>query len=437
MNINSREGTQKLIALRDGVAKSQALTPLPSLVLPATFPPGVDPVTYQLETVRCLLNKAAYFSIFSIHDPHVPNIPIPSPRDSKSLIGIEVNEQLHRFEVTVEEPTIESGLKAINRVGEAVADVHVEWMLIPDDFEAAPGRIPPPTELNPTQSQRFTFLNGKMRFKDREHSGFRAFGAGRTFPVMVDNQLQLRIGAVVDVIEGFGKFKGLPGTVTVNGYLAPPQGLFLNFIVRFIDPKAKLRAQSPLSLLRPIHDPDPDSTFLVFLGEDDPDNPTTPSFTPAGIRADVNELLRLVHINFDVGPSKYIRSKTKVGPIVGRLTTALSFNPQDPNQVTPYTTTDGVFAFFDRRGKTVGTVKASVVEGRAFRTELAGAPMPIFRFCGFGPLIGGTGPFRGTIGMLSMNAVISLFPRTLSNLYVIRISDPDGKFRAAVRTAWA
>lgn len=433
--MSSSEADQKSAVKRDAAGVSEVSQPLPPL--PPTFPPGVDPVTYQLGTVSRLLKSADYFSIFSIHNPAIPNTPIPSPRNPGSLIGIEANEELHRFEITVEEPTARGGLKAINRVGETVATVHVKWMLSPDDFEAAPGRVPPPTELNPTRSQRFTFLDGEMRFKDRARSGFRAFGAGRTFPVMVDNQLQLRVGAVVDVLEGFGRFEGLPGTIVVNGYLAPPQGLFLNFILRFMDPKERLRTRSPLSALRRSPDPDPDSTFLVFLGEDDPDNPTTPSFTPEGIRANVHELLRLVHIDFDVGTSKGIRSRTKAGPIVGRLSTTLAFNPQDPNPVTPYTTTNGVCTFFDRRKNIIGTLNANVVEGRAFRTELAGAPLPVFRFGGFGPFIGGTGQFADTIGMLSMNAVISVFPRTLSNLYVMRISDPDGKFRDAARAAWS
>jgi len=428
--MGSSETNQKSAVKPDVAAVLQSLPPLPP-----TFPPGIDPATYQLETVSRLIKSAAYLSIFSIHNPKIPNTPIPSPRDPGRLIGIEAHEELHRFEITVAEPTVECGLKAINRVGERVADVHVKWMLIPDDFEAAPGRVPPPTELDPTRSQRFTFLDGQMKFRDRDGSGFRAFGAGRTFPVMIDNQLQLRVGSVVEVLEGFGKFRGLPGTVVVNGYLTPPQGLFLNFMIRFMDTAGKLRARYPFKSLKRIPDPDRGSTFLVFLGEDDPDNPTTPSFTPNGIQANVHELLRLVHINFDVGNS--VRSRTRVGPVVGKLSTTLSFNPQDPNPVTTYRTTNGVFAFVDRGGHTVGTLNADVVEGRALRTELAGAPLPVFRFGGFGPFTGGTGPFAGAQGMLSMNAVISVFPRTLSNLYVMRISDPDGKFRNTVRDAWS
>ena len=412
-------------------AASSGLPPLPP-----TFPPGVDPATHKLQAVSRLVKRNAYLSIFSVHNPDIPNIPIPAPRNPKSLIGIEAKEELHRFDILVEQPELDKGIRAANRVGEPVGSVQVKWVLMPEDFEAGPGRVPPPTELNPIQSQRFTFLDGKMTFKDRERSGFRAFGTGRTFPVMIGNQLQLRVGAVVDVLEGFGQFKDLAGTVVINGYLAPPQGLFLDFIVLLVDPYSRLRASSPISSLSRIPDPDPGSTFLIFLGEDDPENPTRPSFTPDGVSANVNELLRLVEINFDVGTSRDIRSRTKVGPIVGKLSTTLSFNPLDRNQVTPYKTTGGVFTFVDQRGYAVGTLNANIVEGRAFRTELAGAPMPVFRFGGFGPFVAGTGPFANTIGMLTMNAVISIFPRTLSNLYVMRISDPEGTFRAAVREAW-
>ena len=89
-------------------------------------------------------------------------------------------------------------------------------MVIPDGFEAAPGREPPPTELDPTRSQRFTMLDGEMRTRDRYGSGFRGFGAGRTFPLMVNGTMQLRIGAVINVLEGFGRFTIKTRNATVN-----------------------------------------------------------------------------------------------------------------------------------------------------------------------------------------------------------------------------
>jgi hypothetical protein len=69
-------------------------------------------------------------------------------------------------------------------------------------------------------------------------------------------------------------------------------------------------------------------------------------------------------------------------------------------------------------------------EGRAFRTYLQGAPWPVFRMGGFGRLRGGTGVFANAQGMMTLNGVISTHPATLSNLYVLRIEDSDGKQRA-------
>jgi hypothetical protein len=143
-----------------------------------------------------------------------------------------------------------------------------------------------------------------------------------------------------------------------------------------------------------------------------------------------------VQIAFDLGGSQGVRSRTSEGPLVGTLSGTLQFNPLDPNPVTPVQTRDGVFTFFDRRGCAIATLNANIVEGRAFRTTLPGAPGPIFRFGGFGPFLGGTGVFQDTIGMISLNAAISVFPRTLSNFYVLRVSDPDGRFRASCSRAW-
>jgi hypothetical protein len=58
--------------------------------------------------------------------------------------------------------------------------------------------------------------------------------------------------------------------------------------------------------------------------------------------------------------------------------------------------------------------------------------MPLFRFVGFGPIIGGTGQFDDVEGMMTMNSFVSVFPRTLSNLYIFRFYDPQHK----LRTAW-
>ncbi|HYG78793.1 MAG TPA: hypothetical protein VD861_00315, partial [Pyrinomonadaceae bacterium] len=431
-------------------ATDVAATPTPApgglpFPLPPTFPPGVNPETYKLEEVERLLKSAAYFPIFNADNPNMPNEPVPLitgiPVLSRLLsrflmIAVNVNEELHRFEVR-EEAAGPYGLRASNRVGEAVARVHIRWTPIPENFEAAPNRLPPPTLLNPFASQRFTMLNGRLDFLDARQSGFRAFGAGRTFPVTEGGESRLRIGAVIEILEGLGEFAGLTGAFVINGYIQPPMSLALNLMVRVMDPQGRLRAEGPLAPLREVPDPDPDAVFMFFLGETDTSKPVRLNVAPDGriLGSQVFERLRLVRLDFDMS-SGAPRSRTTEGPVVGEVSATLHFNPLAPTSVSPIQTTGGVFTFHDLSGRPLGRVFSNMVEGRAMRTELAGAPMPVYRFAGFGPVLGGTGQFDGADGMMSMNSAISVFPRTLSNLYIFRFYDPRGRFREAAYNAW-
>jgi hypothetical protein len=399
----------------------------------------VNPETYKVEEVTRLLKSAAYFPIFNSDNPNMPNQPVPLipgiPILSQYLLtAVNVNEELHRFQVLEDE---QCGLRATNRVGEPVANVHIRWTPIPENFQAAPDVFPPTTILNPFISQRFTMLNGQLSFKDARGSGFRAFGTGRTFPVTEDGQSRLRIGAVIEILEGLGEFAGMTGAFVINGYIQPPMKLGLNLMVRVMDPQEKLRTEAEPAPLRPVPDPDPNATFMFFMGETDTSKPVKLNLSPSGqiLGSQVYERLRLVRIDFDLA-SGAPRSRTVEGPIVGDVSATLHFNPLAPTTVSPIQTTDGVFTFYDRKGNSLGTVRTNMVEGRAMRTPLQGAPMPVFRFAGFGPILGGTGFFDQADGMMSMNSAISVFPRTLSNLYIFRFYDPQGRFREAIKREW-
>jgi hypothetical protein len=354
------------------------------------------------------------------------------------MTAVEVNEELHRFEVIVDETCGGNGLQAVNHVGEPVANVHIRFTPIPWNFEAAPNRYPPPTLLIPFISQRVSMLDGALTFKDAAQSGFKAFGTARTFPAREGGKNVLRIGAVIEVLEGLGEFNGLTGAFVINGYISPPPDLALNLMVRIMDPQGRLKSNSTIAPLKELPDPDPAAVFMYFLGEVDPDKPVKLNVAPDGhiLGSQVHERLRLVHIDYDVGSASGPRSSTKEGPIVGEVSATLHFNPLAPTPVSPIQTTNGVFTFFDKEAKTIGTVNANMVEGRAMRTELEGAPMPVFRFGGFGPILGGTGFFKDADGMMSMNSAISVFPRTLSNLYIFRFYDPQAHLRRAAERAW-
>src|SRR5688572_7463981 len=197
-----------------------ATTPVPG---PPVVPPGT------MEEVTRLLKAAAYFPIFNVHNSAIPNdtvalLPVATETLGQALFtAVNVNEALRRFEVVTQ--VGERGLSAANWISpEAIANVTIRWTPIPDDYAPSPGVSPPPTLLNPFRSQRFTMLNGQLSFQDRKVSGVQAFGSGRTFPIPGTTG-SLNIGAVIDVLEGFGSLSGLsdgtlPGaTMVINGYI--------------------------------------------------------------------------------------------------------------------------------------------------------------------------------------------------------------------------
>src|SRR5262249_44411233 len=155
--------------------------------------------------------------------------------------------------------------------------------------------------------------------------------------------------------EGIGKLQGMVGMVVVNGYLTPPQGLFLNFIARFLDPSGRLRSRSPLSPLQPITDPDPGTTFLVLRGEVDPERPVKLNYGADGrvVGSNLFEIQRLVHIGFDVGTAAGLRTSVRKGPVVGHLRTTTFFDPFSQASPIPLQTRNGLFTFCDRTGEPI------------------------------------------------------------------------------------
>lgn len=248
----------------------------------------------------------------------------------------------------------------------------------------------------------------------------------------------MRVGAVIDILVGRGKWAGMQGLITINGYIEPPKDLALCMMVRIMDPTGKFKSDAPIPPLQPIADPDPDAVTVMVLGEVDPEGgvqviPSKDGKSMSGSR--VTELLRLVSIQSDITGSAGMRTELKEGPIVGRLKARLYFNAFSPAKIVPIQTTEGVFEFWDKKRNVIGTVLANMIEGRGFKTQVEGFDphMPIYRFGGFGPVIGGTGQFEGADGMMTLNATITTFPRTLSNMYYFRFYDPQGK----IRRSWA
>jgi hypothetical protein len=401
-------------------------------------PPGAAASgAYSAEVLQRLVDQAAYFNAFSLPDTgrRRGDVAIRVQGDGNNqVVGFRVDEDLHRFRVNVEPPTAEGGLRATNAVGESYGRFSHRWMLVPDDFVAAPDREPPPTALDPSRSQRFVMLDGVCRFGDQD--GFRGFGAGVTFPVTVGGRAQLLAATVGTIVEGFGTFRGHEeGTYLHCGSLSADAGFTGNMALRVMDAAGTLRTSGRLPALRPRRAPEQDITYLVFRGQAVEDDPVTPRVGPDGqlLGLTVVQGLRLISLNSGASGGGGVRGASRVGQVIGRITAHVDFNPSYPGGTAlnpiPFTTFDEL-SFTDGAGRDLGGFTADSSEGRVFNTRIGGQAG--IRFGGVGQILSGTGPFQGMRGLMTDNSVVVFTPHVSASLYVLRVHDPDGRFRTGV-----
>lgn len=379
-----------------------------------------------------VLKKAAYFSIFSVPDPEQLSQGVPLIPFGNLLYKIDITESPRRHQISTSSPSADCGFRT-RMIGSErrIARQHLVLDMMPNNFEAGFDRRPPPTLLLPFLSQRFYMSEGVFDFLDPEHSGFRAHAAGRFFPATSAGKVYLRIGVVVEILKYLGRLEGLVGNLVVNGYTTPPQIFANNFIIRFVDPQGKLISDSPIPPVQnPVPNPEPDASFVPLMAELHPDYPlrVEPSKDGKKQRFSFVERVRLVDSSFDTQPT--LRSQTVEREVVGEHRITLVFDPDDPNEVIPLYSTHSEFRFFAAGNKPIGSVKANLFEGRAFRTRLSELDQPFFRITGFGPFIEGTGQFEKVVGMVSVNGALNIAPGALSAMYMLRMADPLGRFRS-------
>lgn len=383
--------------------------------------PDLNAQTYPFDVVLHLLDQAAYFNVIATPDT-----------DSNRNAGSEICSSLHSFE-----SSLEPQLKVRQIFGEPVGTFRSRWLPIPDDFVAGPGREPPPTAWDRSRSQRFVMQEGRFSFGGED--SFRGFGTGRTFPTTVNGQTQLLAGAIGTTIEGFGRFKGLDGTYVFNGVITPENEFRGNVAVRIFDPKGEFRTSGSLHPPQRGPDLDPGATYIVLRGNKrDPSVKSEYDFAPDGsVRGLLTPaVMRRAQYRCAIQGRSGIKSKLTLGEVVGSLRAVIYFNllaPPGTAYIPAPFTTNELYEFFDDEGKTVGTIKADVVEGESFGVRLAEAPrQPAIRFAGYGAIQEGTGVFEGIQGMLSVNSAIGISPHALSLMHIFRIIDPDGKYSAAL-----
>lgn len=408
--------------------------------------PDVNSETYPYELVQSLLDQTANFSLFAAPEPGYAQKASVWPADPGDFFGLNggfglaIGCNLHRFDATARLAGGKRGLVVQQAVGEPEGRLRCRWMLGPEDLPWAPGGEPPLAIFDRWSPQRFAMADAVFTFGEGEH-GFRGYGAGRTFPVVVAGRPRLLAGAVGNLMEGFGAFRGLEATFVMTGTLTKELGFLGNITCRVVDPAGRMRGEE-VSSLSPILDPDPDSTFLVLRGEKkDRTVRTTYGPPPDDVRVSLvtPSQMRALHLRFrGKGPSGP-RAEARVHEVLGSMEANVAFNllapPGTAQRPVPFTTQER-YTFEDGRGTTLGTITAGVVEGISFDLKFPGAPgQPGVRFAGFGPIQGGTGAFEGAQGLLTVNSLIGISPHALSLLHVLHLVDPEGRLRSGGRPA--
>lgn len=402
---------------------------------PASPPPllgGPGASDLAPDVAQYLVDQAANFNMFSMPGAGASDASILASSASNRVIGVRVNEVLHRFAVNTQAPTAHKPLTAQNIVGEPSGRFSHRWMIVPDDYVALPDREPPPTPLDPSRSQRFVMLDGLCTFGNGR-DGFKGFGAGHTVPMTLGNGSRLLALGVGTILEGFGKFEGHEEGIYLHcGSLTPNRGFTGNILLRVMDREGTLTTDSTLPDLDPAPNPEPEITYLLFRGEAVPSDAVTPRIGPDGhpLGLTVEQGLRLFEIDFRSG-SRGPRATMSLGPYIGKITAHVTFNPAAPGGTAlnpiPFTTFDEL-EFFDRTdGRKIGSFTGNSDEGRVFTTEIAG--QPAIRFGGVGRLLSGTGPFAGMQGLMTDNSLVVFSPHVSASVYVLRVYDPQGRFR--------
>ena len=397
-------------------------------------PPAAGATVSHLsaEEVQRLIDRAAHFNMLSL-PARSGNAAISAPGDRDRIIGFEIREALLQFGILGQPPTARAPLTARNVVGEPAGTFSHRWLLMPPDFVAAPDREPPATPFDPKRSQRFVMMDSRCRLGSGK-DGFRGFGTGQTLPTTVGGRRRLLVTAIGTILEGFGRLKGHEeGTYVYCGRLEPRRGFTGNVLLRVMDMQETFRAETSLPPLAARRSAEPGITYLLCRGQAVPGDPVTPRAGPDGrpLGLIVEQGLELLNLDFSAGSHGGLLSTARVGPPIGKITATITFDPTAPGGTLldpiPFTT-DDEFVFLDWTGQRIGSFTADSSEGRVFHTALAGQPG--IRFGGTGRVLSGAGPFAGIKGLMTDNSVVVFEPHVSASVYVLRLEDPRGKFRA-------
>jgi hypothetical protein len=336
----------------------------------------------------------------------VPLLPV-------GVAGFALHEGLHRFDAVACTPSLEAGVVADNRVGEQLGTLAMRWLLAPDGFEASPSSTPPSTEIDPSRPQRFVMLDGRIQFQDRHHGVVRFFGAGRTCPATAGGRSRLLFAGTATVLEGAGSLEGLRGTLLITGEVTAPGAIEVVIVGRFDRGGPLLAADALGPMIEPAGGTGRcDQTVMVFTGE------------AAG---GLHEQLRPIAINNDVGSAARLRCQVRAGAAAGLATGALAIETTDHRCSVRLAGSRRVLALSDPWGRRVASLTVDALDGTAFRDVRQGRPVE--RLIANGALSAASGSLAGAAGVVAFDTIAGT-GGVSSSLYVVRLADPDRRFRA-------
>jgi hypothetical protein len=396
------------------------------------------------EALQRLVDQAGCFNLFTVPAPGAGGAAVRAPACPDAAVGVRACQPVHRFDIDLQPPSAEAGVRAANVVGEPAGRLDLRWLVAPYEFLSRPDREPPPTRLDPGCAQRFAMQEMTFTFGERG-DGFSAFGTGRTFPVLAGGQPRLLAAAVGNVTAGSGKFRGLEGNLTLCGELTADSGFLGHVLVRVVDPDGCLTTSAELPPLTAQPAPDPGATYL-FWGAQHGKGPGQDNQFSVGPDGQVRGMnvptqLKFLRLGFAADGGGFRCREVCPGDVMGQEVGfgrgTIPGAPATGTALSPFLF-EGVarYSFFDRQGKTVGALVTNVLEGRRFDLQLRGDPgETAWRFGFFGPVMLGTGCFRGARGFF-YGASASVFrpppgDHVITHLYAARLDDPDGRFRAA------
>jgi hypothetical protein len=395
--------------------------------------PDVNAETYPYEVVQFLLNETATFALYAKPVPGHADSTILTPEDPNDFFGINggyglnLGCVLHAFESAPARSC--DGLSLRQTVGPAVGRFHCVLLFarFPDEgLHWEPGSVPPPAIYDRWRSQRFVLTDPRFTFGAGQ--GFCGHGIGRTYPVRDAAEPQLLAGAVGNLVEGFGAFRGREASFALCGVLTPDLGFEGVVTCRVVDPHGDLRTDSEPPEIESAGTVRPGHSYCVLRGEKKDRNVRTtfgPKPAPGLDSLITPAVMRSVQYGCSVGEDAPLAS-VAIGPVVSRMTADVHFNLGAPPGTagTPgaFTTREGYEVFDPARGRRLGTIKAGVVDGISFGLRFASAPgQPAIRFTGVGPITEGTGAFTGARGLLTVNSVIGIAPHALSLTHVLHL----------------